>query len=652
MRTRVLVLFAVGFLFQACANLNAPPASAGPSPDEFYKTSKPCTRWWWFASEIDETEIESQLDWLRDKGFGGVEIAWIYPPGRDPDAARTAWLSEEWSRVVTHAKQYASSLGLACDFTFGSLWPFGGCFVSDSDRTKVFGDPDFRQKFRLSWEHPEIGNVIDHMDRGALERYARVMGTALRPAIAGAPSALFCDSWEVETRSIWTDGFGEAFEKRYGYDLRPFMDRIYEKECGDERYDYMTLVSEYVIDRFYSPFTAICHDLGAFARVQCSGSPTDLIRAYACVDVPESEAMLFEPPFSRIPASAAALSSRPLVSAETFTCVYGFPGEHLEEERTADLKLVADALFANGVNQIIWHGMPYHRSENDKNRFYATVHVGPQGALSRDLASFNGYMEKVAGFMRLGRTYSDVAVYLPLEDAWIAGEYPEEKQFPWAWGAYELRYVRMPADLAGYHPLWINRDFLEKGTLRGAALECGETRFTSLYVGVDHLDSDALDAILGLAEAGFPVCVARRPREPGRIKSGDFEARLDRLMSLDSVSERFEEIAVNRPLVALDGHAGGLPDFWCRVDGDRHYLFFAHPAAKELHLPLDYGAADHAQRTERTITITLPGASRKLTLDFKARQSLLVTIDADGTAGFVDIEYDPALMNRSTGDRQ
>ena len=28
--------------------------------------------------------------------------------------------------AVAHAKAYAGSIGLGCDFTFGSLWPFGG----------------------------------------------------------------------------------------------------------------------------------------------------------------------------------------------------------------------------------------------------------------------------------------------------------------------------------------------------------------------------------------------------------------------------------------------------------------------------------------------------------------------------------------------
>ena len=46
---------------------------------EYYSSTKPCTRWWWFATEIKKPDIKHQLDWAKDNNFGGVEIAWVYP---------------------------------------------------------------------------------------------------------------------------------------------------------------------------------------------------------------------------------------------------------------------------------------------------------------------------------------------------------------------------------------------------------------------------------------------------------------------------------------------------------------------------------------------------------------------------------------------
>jgi hypothetical protein len=76
--------------------------------------------------------------------------------------------------------------------------------------------------------------------------------------------------------------------------------------------------------------------------------------------------------------------------------------------------------------------------------------------------------------MKAGRTYTDVAQYLPVEDGWIAGLYPKELQLKWSWGAYELRYARPASELKGYHPLWIGPSFLRAARYEGAEFPCPE----------------------------------------------------------------------------------------------------------------------------------------------------------------------------------
>lgn len=615
---------------------------SGGKSNEIYDTCKPYTRWWWFASIIEKQDIKHQLDWLKKNNFGGVEIAFIYPENRDPDAIRIGWLGPEWQEAVRCTKEYADSIGLGCDFTFGTLWPFGGTFVADADRTKVYGDPDFKQPLRLSWTHPVVGNVLDHMDKGAFERYAQVMGSALLPALQGSMSALFCDSWEVETRKIWTTGFEEAFEKRFGYDIKPFMAEIYDVKNSAARYDYMKLLSGYVIRNFFIPFTQKCHELGAVSRVQCAGSPADLMTAYANIDIPETEAMLYEPNFSKIVASAAALSAKKIISSETFTCLYGWPKAHHLEEQTADLKLVADALFAHGVNQVIWHGMPYNRVGEDSTYFYATVHVGSKGALTAEIPAFNRYMTTVSEMMRRGKVYSDVAVYLPLEDSWIAGEYPEELQMKWSWGAYELRYIHTPEEVEGYFPLWINYHFLKQGELKDGRLMCGDAAFSSLYIDVEYLDSAALDTLLSLARRGFPMCLKKRPKEPGRVKSSTYENRLQKLSSLENVSPDFHAVAVNPPLI--EGEE--LPDYWCRKDGDTYYIFFSHPIARDLTYPLAYGQSYCERTIKKSLKINVAGKSLPVELEFAPYQSLLLEIVPPDEIRQLNITYNPAVPKK------
>lgn len=354
-------------------------------------SSKPYARWWWFNGPIRKPDVRYQLDWLKRNGFGGVEIAFLYAqPGAE---SGPEWLSPEWSAAVADAKHYAESIGLGCDFTFGSAWPFGGSIVEERDASRTFTGLS-GQRLEKSWETPRRGNpksetlnpnqdlelrssslgfavsergrplyVLNHLDRHALERYAQKMGAALKDALAGATSRLFCDSFEVEPEGLWSDGLDRAFLDRFGYDLRPFMGDL--DEHPDVRYDYRRLIADTVLNEFYRPFTELCHQLGALSRVQCLGTPTDLLAAYCAMDVPESEAILFDPHFSQFAASAAAVRGRRIASAESFTCLYGWkpypgPGPYQGQEQIADIKLLADALFANGINFIIWHGMPYN----------------------------------------------------------------------------------------------------------------------------------------------------------------------------------------------------------------------------------------------------------------------------------------------------
>ncbi len=609
------------FLVFAIGMISCSP-SATEQEEIIYPGPEPYTRWWWFASEFSEKDIKYQLDWIKEHGFGGVEVAFIYPVNRNPDAKRFEWLGEKWQDRVVFAKNYCNETGLGCDFTFGTLWPFGGTFVPDEDRTRVYGDSTFKQPLRLSWTHPDTGNVIDHLSEKAFTRYAGVMGEALAPALGDHRSALFCDSWEVETHRIWTPGLEKEFMEKYGYDIIPFMESIYDEGNEGPLYDYMKLVSEKVINEFYIPFSRVSHKLGAYSRVQCAGSPTDLISSYSVVDIPESEAMLYNPHYSRIVGSAAALSDKPLVSAESFTCLYGWPREHMHEEKITDLKLVADALFANGVNHIIWHGMPFNPKGIDTIYFYASVHVGKRGSLNPHLEKFNVYLTNLAKVMRKGHTYSQAAVYLPVEDSWIGGEMPEELQLPWAWGEYEMRHVEFPEEVEGYSPLWINGEFLGKGKVEKNKLVIGENRFDFLYVDVDHMDIESVKTILDLARQGLPVCLKKEPKQAGHIKSGDYKIMMNELTSLPNCSGTLQNLINEEPL--LKGEY--LPDHWCRKEGDSLFIFFANPAASQLLYPVPYGISDTVSSRDVNLALSFDGMKKEIVLNFETTSSLLVKI--------------------------
>ncbi len=603
----------------------------------YLRDSRPWTRWWWFNVELREEDIRAQLDWLRANGFGGVELAFVYPLPNQPRGPD--FLSPEWSAAVALAKKLCDERGLGCDFTFGTLWPFGGTFVSESDSAQTHLGPS-PQRLGRSWELPREGRILNHLDSGALERYAWRVGAALADALAGTRSGLFCDSWEVDTEGLWTKGFDAAFRDTFGYDILPLMNSL--DSHPDARYDYRKLIARYILDNFYQPFTEIGRRLGTFSRVQCHGAPVDLIAAYASVDVPETEAILFDPEFATIPASAAALRGTPVVSAEAFTCLYGWipwpgPGQHQGEEQVADLKLLADALFANGVNHIIWHGMPYSPPGRD-NRFYASVHVGPTGALAPHFGEFNAYLEKVSTALKTGRTLANVAVYLPTEDQWMKGELPEHQRKPSARWHWEMHYLRFPAELHGLAPVWVSDYFLRDAHMAGEICRCGAGGFRTLYVDCEWIDEDALDSILTLAREGLPVCLKRHPRRPGRGQNITYGRKLTELKSLPNVHSELRRVHPMPPLLS----GIGLPDHWARVTDDGELvLFFGHPRSRGLTYPMAYGGSRMTDTYNLSATLNWHGKAINLALTFPPYQSLLIKVSKSGTVQAVDITYHP-----------
>lgn len=651
----ILYLFLGLGLFSSLATAceESAPAEEIAEVVQYYPSAKPCTRWWWFATEIKKPDVKYQLDWAKRNNFGGVEIAWVYPLYRyqsmyarnynrhyPKDTTAQEWLSPEWSEVVAYTKSYADSIGLACDFTFGSAWPVAGSNIGKEHTSKIYGDSSFRQLLTFAWTWPDTQLVINHLDSNAFYKFAEPVGEALQGALQGSKSAFFTDSWEIKlnfTNKIWTDGFGERFQERFGYDIIPYMDQNIDS-FPDVRYDYMLLLDDYVTEGFYKPYVKKCRELGAWSRVQCLASPTDVMTTYSLVDIPETEAMLNNPNYSRIVSSAACLASKPLVSSETFTCMYGFPATYLRKEQTADLKLVADAMFAQGVNHHFYHGMPYNPAGVDSIDFFATTYFGPGGSLEEELPAFNAYMERVSGLMQMGNSYSDVAVYIPYEDGVMQGAYPKERRRVWVWGEYELRYVFAPEETEGYHPLWINRHFLEQAKYADGKLRVGDAAFSSLYIDVKYMDVRALERVLELAKQGLPVCLKNAPAQPGKQKADNYSALIAELRGLDNVSDDFAKVVSHPPLIQGEE----VPDYWCKVESDgTHYIFLAQPPAKDLKYPVYYGQSYMAESQFADLTLNVNGHRIQENFEFKPYQSLFLKISPEGELEFEDITFVP-----------
>ncbi len=600
------------------------------------RNSRPYVRWWWLSGPFKKSDITHQLEWVRQNGFGGVELAWLAPSWLDEperSAPRPDFLSPEWSRYVEFTRQECVRLTLDCDFTFGSAWPFGGSWLELADAAKTFTGWS-SQRIGNSWESAPRDQVLvlDHLSAAALARYAAPLLRALAPALRQGNTALFCDSLEIATEELWSPILSQGFFDRFGYRLEPHMASL--DDSPDIRYDYRKLRGEAILREFYEPFTALCHASGALARVQCHGAPADLLAAYAAVDIPESEALLFLPPFSRIAASAAAWAGHPVVSAESFTCLHGFPDwdEGVEElwkqETSGDLKLLADSLFANGVNHLIWHGMPY-RPAGGSQEFYAAVHVGPDSPFAADLPDLNDYFDQVSRALQQGRTYATVGVYLPFEDGLMLDRIEDEDAPPGANFHWEMRDARYPEALAGYAAVWISLPFLHESTVVDGRIVSRELQLELLFIDCAWLDAAALLELERLASQGARIVWGQSPQQPGRRHTDDYGPTLSRLL------ESGATLSFCTPL--LQGH--DLPDFWAREIDTGLLIFFAHPLTRQITYPLPHRFAEGAGPCIRSVQIQWRNVLiHNYDLPFGHNESVLLRLSTSGNIESVPLK--------------
>jgi len=196
----------------------------------------------------------------------------------------------------------------------------------------------------------------------------------------------------------------------------------------------------------------------------------------------------------------------------------------------------------------------------------------------------------------------------------------------------------MPEEIKGYHPLWINRDFLRKAEYNNGRLSVGDASFSWLYLDVVYLDERALDRVIALAQAGLPVIIKKPPQQPGKSKSADYEQKLADLKNMANVSENLNELVKHQPLISGEL----LPDYWSRVESDgTQYIFLAQPLAKDLVYPVYSGQSFMDSPIDLPLTLNVGKHRISQTFTFQPYQSLLLKISPDGTLEELDINYVP-----------
>ncbi|WP_162244363.1 glycosyl hydrolase [Sphingomonas sp. Leaf339] len=457
------------------------PSSGSDLWDRFQSPpndARPMVRWWWFGPAVDTAELDREIVAMKAGGFGGFEVQPTYPLSLDDPAVgiRTLpYLSDPFLSALRHVGDTAHATGMRMDVTIGSGWPFGGPHVPVSqaaaevhmvklpvpagadrvplpsmqqgeralaifidgqrltmigaDTISVKASPIERQAmlFGAGRTGQQVkraavgaeGFVIDHVSIAAVTNHLKTVGDRLLSAFAGTapPYAMFSDSLEVYGSS-WTHDLPEQFRRRRGYDLLDHLPALFADtpDSAAVRFDWSRTLSELVDERYLRPITDWAHARGTRFRAQVYGIPPPTLSSNALVDLPEGEGADWRSFTStRWATSAAHLYGRPVVSSETWTWLHS----PAWAATPLDMKVEADRHFLQGVNQIVGHGWPYSPPGAGEPgwAFYAAAALSDHNPWYPAMPAVTQYLQRVSAMLREGTPDGDVAIYLPIEDA-------------------------------------------------------------------------------------------------------------------------------------------------------------------------------------------------------------------------------------------
>ncbi len=304
---------------------------------------------------------------------------------------------------------------------------------------------------------PTQGPVMNHLDSTkVLKSYKHLFGerTGLAPYFGNPMRSVFNDSYEFAVDRHYSYGFIDYFRKHRGYDITPWLpaetqrgynyvtymrpktdpDFVFSEQDWRLKYDYDLTISELLGEQFIKASSDWLEQQGLLHRTQAYGLNMDMMAQAGLASIPETESMLGPEANLKIMTSGGHLYNRPIETSESVV----FQGRAYTTT-PQKIKIVADKLFAAGVNQIIYHGVPYH---------YTPVELGPEGwypfsstlvpgmnfssnlgegnIFWKDQKDVNEYINRTQYALRSGKVHADVLIYFPFMDVDNMPANPEE----------------------------------------------------------------------------------------------------------------------------------------------------------------------------------------------------------------------------------
>ncbi|WP_168798220.1 glycosyl hydrolase, partial [Nocardioides sp.] len=402
---------------------------------------------------------------------------------------------------------------------------------------------------RGSGQEPEAGPhtaprayVVDHFSARGAQAVTdlwedRILDGEMRALLRAAGGYLFEDSLEIETEAtIWTPAFLEEFRARRGYDLRPWLPVVLEKQekyqfvlaaadpatadslrTNQVRDDYNQVLSDLYLAHHLEPIRAFARTLGMGLRVQPYGLETDTMQHSALVDVPETESLGFKNLDDyRIMASGRDMAGGKLLSCEAI-CYNGaaynttWGANSVSPTAQNQALFTINSIFAAGVNQLMIHGFPHAEAPDVTWPGFAAFSPYYNGAIGfgeawgprtpqwEHIPGIAAYLARTQLLLQTGTPKYDIAFW---------------RHKGWASTGIGPQWITNNGTKLGWSHAFVDAALLEldQAQVRGGRLAPDGPSYKALVVGPDSLRGNAVTLdlraarrILELGRSGLPI---------------------------------------------------------------------------------------------------------------------------------------------------
>ena len=431
---------------------------------------------WLWNEKLDFETLKSQID---DMYAHGVHALCPHPfpkafrPGSMPSNMEPDYLTPGYMKVVAKVMEYAQSLGMHVWLYDEGGWPSGGAcgkIIAQDEkrfapRSIVLEDNGELAECRPFF-HPEIAAPYPSViEPGVTEFFIKLTHEAYRKAIGRHFGKTTCMTFTDEPnmqgfiegkRLTWCSDFAEEFQKRKGYDIRPYLKALLQGKMSDDRppmelerirIDYFDVRADLFLERYMLPVRNWCHANGMLSgglldnENQPSGNTRSgyghILRSLRAFDVPgvdviwrqlypgkeklkyvqegarDSEVNNFNPCFPKYASSAAHQNGGKYVLSESLA-VYG-------NGTTPDvIKWVMDYQLVRGVNLFVISA--YADKVKGERMGTPGIHFGPQHPYWEFISPLFTYLGRVGSMLAQGKPDVKTAVYFDICSIWAGGK--------------------------------------------------------------------------------------------------------------------------------------------------------------------------------------------------------------------------------------